>query len=191
MTSRDYVTWGGRVRAAPVGLGGGRGVHGPSPVSASLYRLRRQTALRGTVNPSSRRHVKGAERTALRGTGARRDECSRHPPTARSAWRGGVRIPPTRKSPLSLGAPVSGSTKQPGGSETMSLQKSGPEESSPRRRPRAASKEHQAAPALPQGEGSMVLRRTVCGEAVERSAGRRRIIDPSPHPQARKAAASR
>ena len=32
----------------------------------------------------------------------------------------------------------------------------------------------------PEGEGSMVLRRTVCGEAVERSAGRRRTIDPSP-----------
>ncbi len=31
-----------------------------------------------------------------------------------------------------------------------------------------------------EGEGSMVLRRTVCGEAVERSAGRRRTVDSSP-----------
>ena len=32
---------------------GGRGPHDPAPASASLYRLRRQTVLRGTVNPSS------------------------------------------------------------------------------------------------------------------------------------------
>ncbi len=31
-----------------------------------------------------------------------------------------------------------------------------------------------------EGEGSMVLRRTVCGEAVERSVGRRRTVDSSP-----------
>ena len=31
-----------------------------------------------------------------------------------------------------------------------------------------------------EGEGSMIFRRTVCGEAVERSAGRRRTVDPFP-----------
>ena len=45
----------------PVGREGGRGAHGPAPVSASLYRLRRQTALRGTVSPSSRRRVGGMD----------------------------------------------------------------------------------------------------------------------------------
>ena len=30
---------------------GGRGTRSPAPVSASLYRLRRQTALRGTASP--------------------------------------------------------------------------------------------------------------------------------------------
>ena len=68
--------------------------HDPAPVSASLYRLRRQTALRGTVSPSSRRHGRGGQRTALRATGAGRDEYSHHPASG----------------PLSMGASVSGPT---------------------------------------------------------------------------------
>ncbi len=37
----------------------------------------------------------------------------------------------------------------------------------------------------------MVLRRTVCGEAVERSAGRRRTVDPSPFHRKEKGALQR
>ena len=47
----------------------GRAAHGPAPVSASLYRLRRQTALLGTVSRSSRGLGGGGRRTALRGVG--------------------------------------------------------------------------------------------------------------------------
>ncbi len=44
----------------------GRGAHGPAPVSASLYRLRRQTALLGTASPSSRQRVGGGKDNAAR-----------------------------------------------------------------------------------------------------------------------------
>ena len=102
----------------PLLLVGGRGAQGPAPVSASLYRLRRQTALRGTLSPSSRRHVGGAEwTTALRGTlggrsisrppapapsqqGLGRKGHSRHPPISRSAWAWACRsFPPSHQSP--------------------------------------------------------------------------------------------
>ena len=52
----------------PLLLVGGRGAQGPAPVSASLYRLRRQTALLGTVSPSSCEQVGGGQWIALRGT---------------------------------------------------------------------------------------------------------------------------
>ena len=122
---------------------GGRGVHGPAPASASLHRLRRQTVLRGTVNPSSGRHRWGPNgRSPGYGGGAGRIfPSSAHRPLS----LGGAPIPPTCQSPPKPGRTVLGS------------------------------REHA------EGErGSMVLRRTVCGEAVERSAGRRRTVDPSP-----------
>ena len=45
----------------------------------------------------------------------------------------------------------------------MALQRCSPRWSRARRRARAVSKERQADPQLLEGEGSMVLRRTVCG----------------------------
>ena len=85
---------------------GGRGVHDPAPASASLYRLWRQTVLRGTVDPSSRRLVWGPM-DALRAMGAGREEYSHHPPPARSAWAERVPIPThPQKPPQRAGASV-------------------------------------------------------------------------------------
>ncbi len=145
--------------------------HDPAPASASLYRLRRQTALRGTVSPSSRRHGRG-------GNG----------PLSGLQGRGGTNIPtilPAAPSAWGRPCPVRPVRRGGGGG--------GPPEGAVRRRSRAKALTHPPAKAPPspggrcsapentlEGEGSMVLRRTVCGEAVERSAGRRRTADSCP-----------
>ena len=45
----------------------------------------------------------GGQRTALRATGAGRDEYSRHPPADRSVWPGRVLIPTYPPKPLKRG----------------------------------------------------------------------------------------
>ena len=88
----------------PVGREGGRGAHGPAPVSASLYRLRRQTALRGTVSPSSRRRVGGMDRPLCGHVREGGFRFHSHPDPASSVYEpGGEVIPAIRPRPLSVG----------------------------------------------------------------------------------------
>ena len=170
---------------------GGRGAHGPAPVGASLHRLRRQTALRGTVSPSSVGMVGG--------TGE---------PRSAAQWRGGAfpasrpqgapslhgRNGHSRQSPMSGGPerlflPARNEISTWAGREGhsrrrgMSFQRGGVGSSfrsSRQSPPQARAGGVRLRRTRPEGEGSMVLRRTVRGEAVERSADRRRTLDPSP-----------
>ena len=125
---------------------GGRGAHDPAPASASLHRLRRQTVLRGTVNPSSRWHGWG-QRTAPRATGRGGTSIPIIPPP--KPFRLGLgrkgHSHPTRQSPLKPGRAVFGS-----GQHARGRGIDGPPEGSLR------------------------------PKAVERSADRRRTVDPSP-----------
>ena len=108
---------------------GGRGVHDPAPASATLYGLRPQIVLRGTVNPSSRWHGWGP-RTALRAKGAWRDECAHHPPVALSAWAWAERsFPPSphRLSAWRRPCPVLPSRRA--GERRLVLRTGGPRES--------------------------------------------------------------
>ena len=169
-------------------LVGGRGSHGPAPASASLYRLRRQTVLRETVRPSSRRHGWGANR---RSTGAGREEYSHHPPTARSARRGRVPIPThPQKPPKRGGARVRfyrtvGEARDNGSSDERSAGKQG-KAPGQARRARALGRERSDFPTHggrgidgpPEG--------SLRPKAVERSTDRRRTVDSSPLPHAKK-----
>ena len=98
----------------PPRLVGGRGIHGPAPASASLHRLRRQTVLRGAVNPSSCRHAGGAEWATLPGTLARREAHAIHLPTALSAQAGAeTSVPTSAHVPLNVGLGGEGAHSHP------------------------------------------------------------------------------
>ena len=131
-----------------------RGVHGPAPASASLHRLRRQTVLRGTVNPSSRQRVGGGANGPLQG--ALRAWVERSFPPPRSA--GQVPYVCLHLNPRYTNAGArSGEQRASGCSQVHGGRGiDGPPQDSLR------------------------------PKAVERSAGRRRTVDSSPLPQARK-----
>ena len=112
-----------RPRPPKPGREGGRGIHSPAPGSASLYRLRRQTVLRGTANPSSRQRVRGSTNGRLWGPLVEREahaihlpthlstmahlllrlqrkRRSQHPPMSHSVWAcAGRSFPPPCQSP--------------------------------------------------------------------------------------------
>ena len=153
----------------------GRGIDGPPSASASLHRLRRRTVLRRTVDPSPSSVCSGAEHRPL-GLGG-------HWRVGGSAlllgFAVGLLLPEDYCLPLLY---VLGNSLTP--SAHPSWPSGLPEGCGGMMGilvpPRPLSPESGRGPQPCQREeGFTVPRRTVCGEAVERSAGRSGIVNPS------------